>query len=349
MKIGILTHNFPKGKDDRKDAGVFLRDFARGIGKEHEVYIYKPKLRDKLGSWGMFSPSSLLKFLRLMIEGKKEAVDFAAANKLDYCLAAWAIPSGVFALGIKKTLNIPYAVWCLGSDINFYARVPILRQIIKHVLKNADCVFANSLSLKHKIEVLTDKECIFLPAVTNIRNSSIARKRDGGIIKFLYVGRLERVKGIDILIEALSKMNNKYIGCWRLDVLGGGTLMKNLKQNDFIKFHGWANEKKVAEFMGKSDCLIIPSRSESLPLVLLEAAQFNLPIITSDVGDCSHLVKKYNIGVVFEKGNANSLVQKLESFLEKPLQLEKENSNYQKLRMDFSQEASINSFLNEIK
>lgn len=348
MKIGILTHNFPKNEDDRKDAGVFLRDFAMELGKKREVYIYKPRLNDKLGSWHLFSPLSLLRFVKLVIKGRKEAVDFAIKNKLDYCLAAWAIPSGVFALGVKKAIHIPYAVWCLGSDINFYARIPVLKQIIKSVLKNADHVFANSLFLKVKVEALVGKKCTFLPAVTKMHGSRIVRKSQNGIVKFLYVGRLERVKGIDILLNALSEVDKKYFGGWKLDVLGGGKLMKNLKSNNFIKFHNWADEEKVVKFMRASNCLIIPSRSESLPLVLLEAAQFDLPVIASDVGDCSYIIKKYNIGWVFKRGSVYSLTRRLEDFLEEGGKKEREAGGFLKLRRDFSQEVSVRKFLSEI-
>ncbi|PIS14865.1 hypothetical protein COT64_00370 [Candidatus Shapirobacteria bacterium CG09_land_8_20_14_0_10_39_12] len=348
MKIGILTHNFPKNEDDRKDAGVFLRDFAAELEKKREVYIYKPRLDDKLGSWHLFSPLSLLRFVKLVIRGRKEAVDFAIKNKLDYCLAVWAIPSGVFALGVKKALHIPYAVWCLGSDINFYARIPVLKQIIKSVLKNADRVFANSLFLKDKVEALVGKKCTFLPAVTKIHGSRIVRKSQSDIVKFLYVGRLERVKGIDILLNALSKVDKKYFGGWKLDVLGGGTLMRNLKSNNFVKFHNWADEEKVVKFMKASNCLIIPSRSESLPLVLLEAAQFNLPIITSDVGDCPYIIKKYNIGWVFKRGSVYSLARRLEDFLKEGEKKKMETDGFLKLRRDFSQKVSVRKFLSEI-
>lgn len=170
MRIGILTHNFPENENDRKDAGVFLQDFANELGKIHEVYIFKPKLGDKLGNWSFFSPWSAYKFIKLIFIGRKESIDFARGNKLDYCLAAWAIPSGIFAMAIKKSLHVPYAVWCLGSDINFYAKIPFLRQIIRSVLKNADHVFANSLFLKNGVEKLTARKCVFLPAVTNIKS-----------------------------------------------------------------------------------------------------------------------------------------------------------------------------------
>jgi len=209
--------------------------------------------------------------------------------------------------------------------------------------------------LKNKVEAIISKECTFLPAVTKVLGSRIVRKGPNGIVKFLYVGRLERVKGIDILLNALSKVDKKYFGGWKLDVLGGGTLVdnlkfkiKNLKLENLIKLRGWADEEKVAGFMRTSDCLIIPSRSESLPLVLLEAARFDLPVIASDVGDCSYIIKKYNIGWVFKRGSVYSLTRRLEDFLEEGVKKRREAGSFLKLRRDFSQEVSVRKFLSEI-
>lgn len=167
------------------------------------------------------------------------------------------------------------------------------------------------------------------------------------ITKFLYVGRLEKIKGIDILIKALGRLDRKYFGNWTLDVLGNGSLMRKFRSNDFIKFHGWADKKKVANFMKLSDCLIIPSRSESLPLVLLEAARFSLPVIAANVGDCPYLIKRYNIGLVFEKENIDSLTEKLEVLLRNGKKIFK-NARFSDLERDFSLKASVQKFLVEI-
>lgn len=314
MKIGIFTHNYPKNNDDRKNAGVFVKDFATELGKNHEVYVYEPNISGKLGNWSLFSPWSVYKFIKLIFIGSRESVDFARKNRLDYCLAAWTIPSGIFTMGIKKYLHIPYGVWCLGSDINFYARIPVLRQIIKSILKNADHIFANSLFLKNKVEKLTGRKCVFLPAVTEfVRDGNVDLLRNNKIPTFLYVGRLEKVKGPDLLIKACRAVKLTGID-FRLHILGEGSMLTRLKKmtrkyfiTSNVFFEGWAGKEKVANFMKKSDILVIPSRNESFPLILIEAAGFNLPVVVSQVGDCSRIVKKYNIGLSFETGNISDL------------------------------------------
>ena len=161
--IGIFTHNYPRNSQERKDAGVFVYDFAQKLSDDVKVCVFCSDLRGKkeeykkvpvhwfdwggtkkkLGNWGVFSPLSIINFIKLMVIGCKKAYFFANKNKLDYCLAVWALPSSVYTYFIKKKLGIPYAIWCLGSDINKYAKLPILRQLIIVSLSRVPSVQVN--------------------------------------------------------------------------------------------------------------------------------------------------------------------------------------------------------------
>jgi len=57
--------------------------------------------------------------------------------------------------------------------------------------------------------------------------------------------------------------------------------------------------------MSKSDCIIIPSRIESVPLVLSDVMQCKKPVIVTNVGDMGFLVKKYDVGIVVEPTSQN--------------------------------------------
>ena len=384
MKIGILTHNYPRTKNERKDAGIFLMDFANQINKNQvhnnqvhkkfDVAIFSPDFggkkemdknipvtwfawqgpRKKLGDLNMFSLSSFWYFLKLLIIGSGKAVQFVKTNNIDYNLAAWAIPSGLYAYWVKKVLRTPYGVWNLGSDINKYAKYPILRQIVVLILRNADHVFANSYDLVKKVEKISGKKVFMLPAVTrfNSVDKNVVHGKNKHF-KFLFVGRLEKVKGPDILIQAarLLKKNHPRLD-FSVDVVGGGSMeselkeiIKNYKLSKVVQMRGWANEEEVSEFMNASDCLLITSRSESLPLVILEAAKSSLPVIASNVGDCPFLIKKYKIGFSFENQDAKALA----SCMEKIINSKKLNKiGFAKLIRDYSLERSAELFTEKV-
>ena len=237
----------------------------------------------------------------MLIIGQYQAVKFATKHNLDYTIACWAIPSSLFSWCIKLRTGIPYAAWSLGSDVNKYIKIPILRQLIYQSFSQADKLFANSYALIEKTEKFTKKTCDFLPAITNFETPNTRSKTPKGPFHFLYVGRLEKVKGPDVLVDAgllLGTHTDKFV----IDVLGDGTMRYELEQkvkdNGHIIFHGWADERMVSKFMAESDCLIIPSRNESMPLVMIEAAKRQLPVVATDVGDCKRVIRK-NIKLVF--------------------------------------------------
>lgn len=376
IRIGILTHNYPKAKGERKDTGIFIYDFAQKLVKTNKVFVFCPdsvgEKEDyknvpvtwfewggpdkKFGNWSFFSPLSIYHFFKLIIVGTKKAVAFAQQNRLDYCLSAWSLPSAIFAYAVKKKLKIRYGVWNLGSDLNKYAKFPILRQLIVLSLKNADNLFANSYDLCGKVEKLTGRKCTFMQSVTNIQTENIEMPvLDRNLFNFLYVGRLERVKGPDILLVActiLKKETQKF----RVNVLGGGSMYEFLSKRmcfhslgDLIKLQGWADEKKVAGYMKASDCLVIPSRSESLPLVIIEAAKMGLPIIATNVGDCKRLIDKYMAGFCVPKESPIKLAGAMKKAVsEGKLFREKRRKSLLEMTEGFTEEESVRILLQAI-
>jgi len=76
--------------------------------------------------------------------------------------------------------------------------------------------------------------------------------------------------------------------------------------------NSYIDGNKVFSYMSKSDFVVIPSRSESIPLVFSEAVQSKKPMILTNVGDMGYLASKSNIGFVQEP-NAKSIAEGLRS------------------------------------
>lgn len=114
-------------------------------------------------------------------------------------------------------------------------------------------------------------------------------KPDSPVTKFLFVGRLSKVKGLH---DALNAMPNDKE--WTLDVLGDGPLREELENQvreknfaDRVTFHGYSD--KADEFMAKAACLLFPSYTEGMPLTLARAVQIGLPVIASDIPPVSEM------------------------------------------------------------
>ena len=110
-------------------------------------------------------------------------------------------------------------------------------------------------------------------------------------VKFLFVGRLSRAKGLQDVLRALPKE-----GGWTLDVLGEGPMETELKElvaslgiSGKVTFHGYSDE--VDLFMANSSCLLIPSYAEGFGLTLARAIQMGLPFLASDIDATRELVE----------------------------------------------------------
>lgn len=105
-----------------------------------------------------------------------------------------------------------------------------------------------------------------------------------GPAKFLFVGRLEKYKGIDLLLEAWKKSN---VNNSTLTIIGAGSMKEAIESsisngNKNIKFLGIADEKELFEEYERSDIFLYPTRWDSLPTTILEALCSGLYILTSE-------------------------------------------------------------------
>ena len=149
MNIAIFTHNYPKNKEDRKDAGVFIYDFVNVLKRYHNVFVFCPDYGNaqKFGNWNIYNPLNILNFFNSISFGIRESLKFVKKNKIDYILSAWAIPSGIYAFVSNLKYKTKYGIWYLGSDLNIYSKIPILSVVMTVISKKANNLFANSYAL----------------------------------------------------------------------------------------------------------------------------------------------------------------------------------------------------------
>lgn len=105
--------------------------------------------------------------------------------------------------------------------------------------------------------------------------------------RILAVGRLDKQKGYDLLLEAMSKLSREAFPEWQVDVFGDGPERESLLQqskslglDSRITFHPFV--KTIEEEYSRHAFLVMSSRFEGFPMVLLEAAASGLPIVSFD-------------------------------------------------------------------
>lgn len=195
-------------------------------------------------------------------------------------------------LGLFKNLNLVYfAHGGTSQFINFYKKhqtKKIFRAYDKVICLFEDLDLQSKLIEKDKIVIISNPVAINLKEISDINSK-----------KILAVGRLAHQKGYDMLLDSW-KIVNKELKDIELIIVGSGELEEDLKQqcenyklNDSVTFI--SATKTIEEYYLKSAIFVIPSRFEGLPMVLLEALESGLPIISYDIDGNRNLVRDNGI------------------------------------------------------
>lgn len=132
--------------------------------------------------------------------------------------------------------------------------------------------------------------------------------------KFLFVGRLEPVKGIDILLKAWDSINEKKD--WSLTLIGSGSLKSKILQRTNIEVKDFMQPELLLKEISAYGCFVLPSIYEPWGVVIHEFVAAGMPIIVSKTcGAAPVFVIPNHNGFLFETGDVYDLRKKLEKII----------------------------------
>jgi glycosyltransferase involved in cell wall biosynthesis len=149
-----------------------------------------------------------------------------------------------------------------------------------------------------------------------IQSSLESQQHSKDIVNFLFIGQIEKHKGILFLINAFNSLKELNI---KLDIIGSGSQLENAKKiskNDNISFYGKLPHKETLEKITTTNFVIAPSLCyENSPNIVIEALNAGKPVITADIGGTAELIN-INNGYKFEAGNKEDLINKIKLAME---------------------------------
>ncbi len=129
-------------------------------------------------------------------------------------------------------------------------------------------------------------------------------------MSFLYVGRLDELKGIKVLFNAWELMGQ---GAPRLVVCGQGSLEDwciTRSKSLHIEMKGYVDASALPELFSASEALILPTLLyEGFPMTVVEAFSMGIPVICSDLGNTGSLIEEGVTGWKFPGGSAQGLTE----------------------------------------
>jgi len=175
------------------------------------------------------------------------------------------------------------------------------------------------------------------------------------IYDVLFVGRLEKVKGVDILLKSINILKTKFQKKIKIAIVGKGSLRKDLENlakklavDKEVEFLGI--RKDIDKLMVSSKILVLPSRWEGLPMIILEAMSRGLPVIASSVGGIPEVIENKKEGMLVPSQNPGILAQVVKKLLEdESLREELTINAYKKVKENYSIETYAKNILNLYK
>ncbi len=141
-------------------------------------------------------------------------------------------------------------------------------------------------------------------------------------VTLLFCGRVGERKGAFDLIKAFANLpaatrnSSELILAGDGDIEQGKELVKSFNLVDKIKFLGWVDSKQRDSLLNQADVFILPSYNEGLPMAILEAMAWGLPIISTPVGGIPELVITHKNGFLVTPGHIEQLSQVIQSLTE---------------------------------
>jgi len=242
------------------------------------------------------------------------------------------LPDGLAAVLLGKELKVPVVCTLHGSDIRIYPhRDRITRWLTKWALRNADHLLAVSSELKNKALSLSPRAKISVvcngadPSAFMPMSKAESRARLGllpGKKIVLFVGNIKQVKGIEFLLQAISQLRRDDL---QLCLVGEGesrpaliSMAHRLGIAEQCKFAGRQPHDEIAFWLTAADCVVLPSLSEGLPTILVEAMFCGTPVVATDVGGVPEIVQNRRTGLLVKPQDSESLAQAIAEILADP-------------------------------
>jgi phosphatidylinositol alpha-mannosyltransferase len=222
----------------------------------------------------------------------------------------------------SKAINVATMHARLPDKIASKTIAEIFTPYVKAVLRHVVAYTAVSQPATHFIGGLTHKKIIIIPNGIDINKYTNGHSRKPSAKKkILYIGRLEKRKGVRYLIDAFAVIAEKYNDV-ELLIVGSGPEENNLRQrvDDYelsnVEFLGHVDDDQKIELLHTADVFCSPARfGESFGIVLLEAMACRLPIVAGDnPGYESVLVGPGKLSLV-DVRSENDLARRLEIFI----------------------------------
>jgi glycosyltransferase involved in cell wall biosynthesis len=241
----------------------------------------------------------------------------------DVIIACDPFMTGILAFIISKLTGTKYIIDVVGIPVKSFQYDSENRRIVRGVKYTIVKYFSPFvLNRAHAIKLLYDMQLKYLSGFYNNNKIlcfhefvPIRQFKRGPDKKYiLFLGYPWFLKGVDILIKAFNRISGEFPD-YRLKIVGhcpDRKVFEDLARgNDRIEFHKAVRYEHSIELMESCSVFVLPSRTEAMGRVILEAMAAGKPVIASNVDGIPHYLRDGHTGLLFQSENDEDLANKL--------------------------------------
>ncbi len=220
---------------------------------------------------------------------------------------------------LGKIFGVPTILHLHGgrTKIFYNSLSAIGKRLIVWQLSTTDVVLVLSESWRSYIlEVAPKANIVVLPNYVEIPKP-VMQSKDNTKINLLFLGMVSNRKGVHDLIKAFATVV-KNVPQFHLHIAGDGDVelakqyAHELGLDSYIEFLGWVGNTEKNKLLNDADIFVLPSYNEGLPVSILEAMSFGIPVISTNVGGIPELIEDEVSGFLIKPGDIPALQNRLE-------------------------------------
>lgn len=286
-------------------------EFYRGI---NGVVLYSHNIFGALKDTKTNGTIEKLNYLKPLFALKRSIREF----KPDMLHAHYATSYGL--LGVLSGFH-PLAISLWGSDAYMFPKVSIIhRKLLEFNFAKADRILSTSHCMAREVSKYTKKKIIVTPfGIDEERFAPLPKKEKKNDFVIGIVKELVSINGIDVLIDAFSKLlnDNSHLKL-QLLIAGDGVEREKFERQvelagikNSVTFLGRIPNKEVPTFLSQLDVYVSLSRCESFGVAMLEAMSCEVPVVASDADGFKEVVPDGVAGFVVPRNDATAAADKI--------------------------------------
>ncbi len=264
---------------------------------------------------------ALLKFTGLLLAQKVDVVHIHLSERG----SAWRTALLILLAALFQKPVITHAHGC--EFHLFYDKLPRLAQrLLSMALRQ--CVYFIVLSeswrdyyvkrcgLSHA-QVVVMLNPVQLP-------ETLPNRTKGDRVRLVFLGRIGERKGAFDLLEAFARLPEEVRSRTSLTLAGDGAVAEarqraqRLGIGEQVTFPGWINRAQRDQLLAHANVFVLPSYNEGLPMAILEAMSWALPVVTTPVGGIGEIITSNDTGILIQPGDVTQLSDRLQQLIENP-------------------------------